>query len=79
MEQSYPKTIQNKNLKVYFKPILTYSTETSTLTKRITNKIQAMDITFLRGPERKTRRNRITNYILREDGVQNLLTKLTEK
>jgi hypothetical protein len=39
--------------------MLTYSTETS----RITNKIQAMDMKFLRNPETKTR-HRIANDIL---------------
>jgi hypothetical protein len=39
---------------------------TQTLTKRNKNKIQAMDMEFLRSLEGKIRRNRIRNEIFRE-------------
>jgi hypothetical protein len=43
------------------------------------SKIQKMDMKLFRSIERKPRRDRITNEILRGVGAQNLLTELEEK
>lgn len=40
-----------------------------TFTKRNKNKIQAMDMKFLRSPQGKTRQDRIRNEIFREVGI----------
>jgi hypothetical protein len=50
-----------------------------TLTKKNKRKIQAMDMKFLRTNEGKTRRDRITHEIFKEDQIQNLLTELEGK
>jgi hypothetical protein len=42
---------------------------TETFIKRNKNKIQAMDMKFLRSSEGKTRRDRIRNEIFREVGI----------
>jgi hypothetical protein len=72
---------KNKTIyKVCFKLIVTSKTEIWALIKRNKSKIEAMDMTFFRSIEGKTRRGNIRNEILRKGaGVQNLLTELEEK
>jgi hypothetical protein len=63
-----PKTVH----KMYFKPISTFNAETWTHTKRKKSKTQALDMKFLTGTERRTRKDRIRYEIFREeDGVCN--------
>jgi hypothetical protein len=60
MEQRDPKTIIHKQ-------ILTFNIKAWILTKKNKSKFQTKDLIFMRCTERKTRMNRIRNYIIRED------------
>lgn len=52
--------------KLYFKPILTYASETWTMTKKDQSRIQAIDMKFLRSTIQKTRRDKIRNEEIRD-------------
>jgi hypothetical protein len=56
-----PKQSKAIIYKVYFKSILTFTTEKQALRKRNNSKIQATAVKFLRSTEVKTRWNRIRN------------------
>jgi hypothetical protein len=73
MEQKDSKTIIYE---VYFKVVLTFNTETWTLTKRNKEKIQAINMKFFRSIVRKVRMDRIRNQMFKEVEMQNLLIEL---
>lgn len=64
--------------KTVFLPILTYSSESWTLTTRLKSQIQAMEMRYLRKVIGKTRRDRVRNATVRRDlGVQPAIERIT--
>jgi hypothetical protein len=65
-KQRDPKTIIHKQ-------ILTFNIKAWILIKKNKSQFQTKALIFMRSTERKTRMDRIRNYIIREDtGIQNL-------
>lgn len=76
-DREVPMKCKEVLYKTYFTPILTYASETWTMTRKEESKVQASEMKFLRSMLGKTRRDRVRNVDVRKEiGVEKVNDKI---